>query len=87
MNEDSAPTIQLKTITPLVKEQLLELEEVINVDNLDTYTWYIKLKSRKTLSSFQQSLIMKDISIQELVVLHPAKEWEILYNQLSEEGE
>ncbi|QWG36585.1 ABC transporter ATP-binding protein (plasmid) [Bacillus mycoides] len=87
MNEDAAPTIQLKTITPLVKDQLLELEEVINVDNLDTYTWYIKLKSRKILNSFQQSLIMKDISIQELVVLHPAKEWEILYNQLSEEGE
>ncbi|WP_144508977.1 ABC transporter ATP-binding protein [Bacillus mycoides] len=87
MNEDASPTIQLKTITPVIKEQLLELEEVINVDSLDTYTWYIKIKSRKMLNSLQQSLIIKDISIQELVVIHPAKEWEILYNQLSGEGE
>jgi ABC-type multidrug transport system ATPase subunit len=74
MNEDVAPTIQLKTSKPLVKEQLLELDEVNNVDNLDTYTCYIKLKSRTALNSLQQSLIMKGISIQEWVVLHPAKE-------------
>ncbi|KGX87481.1 ATP-binding cassette domain-containing protein [Pontibacillus litoralis] len=87
MNGGSPPTIQLKTTTPINIDQLLELDEVTNVDSLDACTWYIKLQSKQALDSFQQSLTLKNISIQEWARLHPAKEWEILYNHLSEGGE
>ena len=87
LSEKVLPNVQIRTVMPYEKEEIKKIADVIECEKLDNHTWRLTLSSQQAIQSLHQSLIMKNILIQEFINIQPVQEWERLYTQwVQEEG-
>ena len=77
------PTIRIKTRKSITKERFMQISTVKSALEISPSVWHIKLISKQDTNTFHKILSDEGISIEEFMFIHPTREWEWTYQQLS----